>query len=244
MHLSKSATALSLVCAACIANNGANAFVPSALPNTAAQRAKSMTPSLNNIAIATPANKAPMATTALKAADNVDDELASVYRNADATFAIIDVDGGGSLSRAEFAKHLSVSGYNEETIDKIFAKMDVNKDDEISKQEFRDGMVMLTALQSAPGLGSYNTEFVTEICEDADQVFQGADADGNGEIDRDELRSHIGRSFANYSKDAIDEIFRQIDVNSDGTITKEEFREAFIRSSALRQAIGEGPNYK
>ena len=30
----------------------------------------------------------------------------------------------------------------------------------------------------------------------------------------------------------------------DGTITQEEFREAFGRSSALRQAIGEGPNYK
>jgi Ca2+-binding EF-hand superfamily protein len=54
----------------------------------------------------------------------------------------------------------------------------------------------------------------------------------------------MGRSFANYSEAAIDEIFRQIDANDDGTITQEEFREAFGRSSALRQAIGEGPNYK
>jgi len=244
MQLFKSATVLSLVCAACTTNNGAVAFVPSSLSNTAAQRttSASVTPSLNNgiaIAIATPAK-----TTLLKAADNFDDDLASVHQNADATFAIIDVDGGGSLSRAEFANHLSVSGYNQETIDKIFNKMDVNKDNEISKQEFRDGMVMLKALQSAPGLGNYNTEFVKEICEDADQVFQSADGDGNGEIDRDELRSHIGRSFANYAEGAIDEIFANIDVNSDGTITKEEFRDAFIRSSALRQAIGEGPNYK
>ncbi|KAL9179286.1 hypothetical protein ACHAXT_008576 [Thalassiosira profunda] len=242
MHLFKSATALPLVCAACIANNGAMAFVPSAVQQRTTSA--SATPSCNAIAISTPANKAPKTTTTLKAADNFDDDLASVHRNADATFAIIDVDGGGSLSRAEFANHLSVSGYNQETIDKIFNKMDANKDNEISKQEFRDGMVMLKALQSAPGLGNYNTEFVKEICEDADQVFQSADADGNGEIDRDELRSHIGRSFANYAEGAIDEIFRNIDVNSDGTITKAEFREAFIRSSALRQAIGEGPNYK
>ena len=76
------------------------------------------------------------------------------------------------------------------------------------------------------------------------RVFQSVDADGNGELDRDELRSHMGRSFANYSEAAIDEIFRQIDANDDGTITQEEFREAFGRSSALRQAIGEGPNYK
>ena len=42
-------------------------------------------------------------------------------------------------------------------------------------------------MQTAPGLGSYNTEFAKEIREDADQVFQSADIDGNGEIDRDEV---------------------------------------------------------
>lgn len=186
--------------------------------------------------------KAPM--TRLHAASITEDEIALIHRNADATFAVIDVDGGGTLSREEFTKHLLVSGYNNETIDKIFNKMDVNKDNEISRQEFRDGVVMLSVLQSAPGLGNYNAEFAKEMCEDADVVFQSADADGNGEIDQEELRSHIGRSFANYSEGAIDEIFRQIDVNSDGTITKQEFRDAFCKSSALRQAIGEGPNYK
>ena len=203
-------------------------------------------------AVATPPTPATTFKTRLQAAAAasdpppaaIDDETATIYRNADATFAIIDVDGGGTLSRAELTNHLSVSGYNTETIDKIFNKMDVNKDDEISRQEFRNGMMQLKALQSAPGLGSYNEEFVKEMCQDADQVFQSADADGNGEIDQDELRSHIGRSFANYSEAAIDEIFRQIDANSDGTITQQEFRDAFCKSSALRQAIGEGPNYK
>lgn len=184
------------------------------------------------------------ALTRLHAVSDPNVEIASIYRNADATFSIIDIDGSGTLSRAELTNHLSVSGYNIETIDKIFNKMDINKDDEISQQEFRDGMILLTALQSAPGLGNYNTEFAKEMCEDADRVFQSADADGNGEIDQEELRSHIGRSFANYSEVAIDEIFRQIDANNDGTITKQEFRDAFCKSSALRQAIGEGPNYK
>ena len=98
-----------------------------------------------------------------------DEEIATIHRNADATFAIIDVDGGGILCRAEFTNHLSVSGYNTETIDKIFNKMDVNKDEEISREEFRNGMVLLAALQSAPGLGNYNAEFAKEIMEDADQ---------------------------------------------------------------------------
>mmetsp|Transcript_16410 Transcript_16410/g.39264 ORF Transcript_16410/g.39264 Transcript_16410/m.39264 type:complete len:246 (-) Transcript_16410:244-981(-) len=196
-------------------------------------------------ALVSAASTRALMTTRLHAASmDPDDEIATIHRNADATFAVIDVDGGGTLSRAEFTNHLSASGYNTETIDKIFNKMDVNKDQEISREEFRDGMLLLAALQTAPGLGSYNAEFAKEICEDADQVFSSADADGNGEIDRDELRSHIGRSFANYSEGAIDEIFRQIDVNDDGTITKEEFQAAFLKSSALRQAIGEGPNYK
>mmetsp|Transcript_27299 Transcript_27299/g.56920 ORF Transcript_27299/g.56920 Transcript_27299/m.56920 type:complete len:240 (+) Transcript_27299:91-810(+) len=173
-----------------------------------------------------------------------DNPIATIRRNAEATFAVIDVDGSGSLSRDELTKHLSVSGYNDDTITKIFNKMDVNKDDEISLSEFQTGMVLLSALQSAPGLGNYNAEFVKEICEDADQVFQSCDADGNGEIDRRELRSHVGRSFADYSEVAIDNIFKQIDADGDGTITQEEWRDAFIKSSALRQAVGEGPNYK
>ena len=75
-----------------------------------------------------------------------DEEIAIIHRNADATFAVIDVDGGGTLSKSEFTNHLSVSGYNIETIDKIFNKMDVNKDEEISREEFRDGMVLLVSL--------------------------------------------------------------------------------------------------
>jgi len=83
--------------------------------------------------------------TQLYATADPDEEIAIIHRNADATFAVIDVDGGGTLSKSEFTNHLSVSGYNIDTIDKIFNKMDVNKDEEISREEFRDGMVMLVS---------------------------------------------------------------------------------------------------
>lgn len=83
--------------------------------------------------------------TQLYAAADPDEEIAIIHRNADAAFAVIDVDGGGTLSKSEFTNHLSVSGYNIDTIDKIFNKMDVNKDEEISREEFRDGMVMLVS---------------------------------------------------------------------------------------------------
>ena len=39
-------------------------------------------------------------------------------------------------------------------------------------------------------------------------------------------------------------LFRQLDVNDDGDIEKSELRNAFVRYSALRQALGEGPNFK
>ena len=83
--------------------------------------------------------------TQLYGSSDPDEEIAIIHRNADATFAVIDVDGGGTLSKSEFTNHLSVSGYNIDTIDKIFNKMDVNKDEEISREEFRDGMVMLVS---------------------------------------------------------------------------------------------------
>jgi hypothetical protein len=35
-----------------------------------------------------------------------------------------------------------------------------------------------------------------------------------------------------------------LDVNEDGDVSQEELRNAFVKYSALRQAIGEGPNFK
>ena len=39
-------------------------------------------------------------------------------------------------------------------------------------------------------------------------------------------------------------IFSMLDIDEDGDISQEELRNAFVKYSALRQAIGEGPNFK
>jgi Ca2+-binding EF-hand superfamily protein len=171
-------------------------------------------------------------------------DIESIHRDADCIFTIIDVDGSGTISREELTDHLSVAGYTKKVINKIFARMDVNNDNQISEKEFRGGMVLFTALQSAPGLGNYNAEFVQEMYQDADNVFNSADADGDDEIDQSEMKSHLGRMFPKSSDKTTDNIFKMLDTNGDGRVSREEFRDAFCRYSALRQAIGEGPNFK
>ena len=52
------------------------------------------------------------------------------------------------------------------------------------------------------------------------------------------------REFSKYSDKAITNIFDFLDIDEDGGISREELRSAFVSYSALRQAIGAGPNYK
>ena len=135
------------------------------------------------------------------------------------------------------------AGYKPEAVSQLFEKLDTNSDDEISREELRAGFMQYTPLRSAPGLGAYNAQFVDEINTDADALFAAIDVDGNGAISKDELREHLKRETA-YSFKAISNIFSMLDVNKDGAVEKEELRSAFIRYSALRQAIGEGPFFK
>jgi len=176
--------------------------------------------------------------------DDPDEEEIAIFKDADIIFSLIDVDGNGAVTREEISTHLTASGYTDKVTNQIFTKMDTNKDNEISKEEFRSGMVEIEALQTAPGFGNYNAQFVKEINEDADQVFQSADIDGNGEIEESELKNHLRRTLPQYTEEAVNNIFRLLDRDGDKKISKEELRTAFVRCSALRQAIGEGPNYK
>lgn len=213
------------------------------IPQTFVQHATSISPPT---AYAVRAEEVLPSSSLFAATDGVgaDKNVESVYKDADIIFSLIDVDGNALVSLEEISNHLSVAGYTEKVIKQIFAKMDANKDNQISKDEFRNGMVLIKALQSAPGLGNYNAEFVKEICEDADQVFQSADTDNNGKISEEELKNHLRRTLPQYTELAVDNIFKSIDQNDDKKISRSELRDAFVRCSALRQAIGEGPNFK
>ena len=171
------------------------------------------------------------------------DNLEQINRDSDAIFSVIDNDGNGEISLDELTAHLTKSGYEETVVTKIFAKMDVNHDGSISGEEFRTGMVQFAPLRSAPGLGNYNADFVTEIQADADALFRNIDVDGDGTVTPQELTQYL-KMVSSYTDPAIANLFAMLDVDQDGTISKEEVREAFIKYSALRQAVGEGPNFK
>lgn len=171
------------------------------------------------------------------------DELAQLHDDADAVFNVIDVDGNGSISEEELVTHLVSAGYKAEAVAKIFEKLDTDKSGELSRDELRAGFLNYTPLRKAPGFGNYNEEFKDEIHDDADELFASIDFDNDGEITEAELRVHL-RTSSDFSDTAITNIFQMLDINKDGGITREELRSAFVRSSALRLAIGEGPNFK
>jgi Ca2+-binding EF-hand superfamily protein len=110
-------------------------------------------------------------------------------------------------------------------------------------EELIAGFTNYTPLRKAPGFGTYNEQFKELIHADADALFNAIDGNNDGEITDAELRVHL-RQFSNFSDAAITNIFSMLDTNANGGVDRTELRSAFVRSSALRQAIGQGPNFK
>merc|ERR1712151_439871 len=121
--------------------------------------------------------------------------------------------------------------------------MGTNQDEAISQEELRKGFLQYTPLREAPGLGAYNDKFIKEIHHDADALFATIDQDASGSISPLELRTHLEEK-TEYTPRAIGNLFKMLDANRDGEIERVELRDAFVKYSALRQAIGEGPNFK
>lgn len=177
-----------------------------------------------------------------------EEDVATIHAEADAIFAVIDVDDDGTISRSELGGHLTAAGYTAAAVSKVFKALDRNSDGSISQEEFRDGFVQHAPLRNAPGLGDYRSEFVEELHGEADAIYDGIDHDGDGEISLSELYEHLlapeffaedGSSTpVDYAPSAIEKMFSALDTNSDGKVSREEMRDGYVRCAALRIALG------
>ena len=77
-----------------------------------------------------------------------------------------------------------------------------------------------------------------QVAAEADEVFDAIDANGDGAISLEELRSHLAGS--GYSPAAVQAMFDGLDTNGDGSVSRDELRAGFQRSSSatLRLALG------
>ena len=102
-------------------------------------------------------------------AQEVDDlDVQTIVRDADAVFAVIDVNGDGSIDRAELMAHLTKAGYAEAAVHMLFDKLDADKSESIERDELRAGFLKYTPLRTAPGLGAYNQQFIEASAPDAE----------------------------------------------------------------------------
>jgi K+-dependent Na+/Ca+ exchanger-like protein len=94
---------------------------------------------------------------------------------------------------------------------------------------FRAGILKLlkdpNSWMDTAGLG-----IVAKIAGDADYVFQQVDMDGNGHVDREELKQLFNLLECYISPGELEEVFQQLDEDNDGTINQREFTNWYCRS--------------
>jgi hypothetical protein len=132
---------------------------------------------------------------------------ATVLRNLDANFKLIDTSGDGVLTQAELAA-AEVRGQQQRAnalrarVDAQFAKLDTNRDGQLSKAEFQAAMPA-PAATAATGAG----------------ILAQLDKNKDGKVSTDEYRAPVLSRFD------------RADTNKDGTISAAE-RQAAARQTA------------
>jgi len=74
---------------------------------------------------------------------------------------------------------------------------------------------------------------VAKIAGNADQVFSEIDANGDGHIDKDELRALFERLGCHVSDHELEEAYKELAVHGDGVITREDFNKWYTQSAEL-----------
>ena len=161
---------------------------------------------------------------------------ASISRDADLVFAVLDKNGDGVVSREELCDHLFRAGYQDDVIDKWFDKSSLEKGGFVSQDEMRTAFLSYPAMRTAPALGMNNEGDIPEaIRMDATNFIFAVDSSRDGEIASPELESHMSK--LGFSTEAIAHVFAQLDLDANGVLTRDEIAEVFLKYSALRLAL-------
>jgi len=166
---------------------------------------------------------------AVDSAEPCQDEDA-IKADAEMAFALLDLNGNGSVEQTEFEKYLLTYGYTPPSVLKIFSALDLDGNGEISLHELRDGLVEYCRCAAC------EPEFIEQSHAEADALFDAADANDDDELSPDELRAHL-LERGRYTGQAVEGIFRSIDANSDGGLSREELRTGFLQYERLRLAM-------
>eukprot|EP00948_MAST-09A_sp_MAST-9A-sp1_P000428 g428.t1 len=151
--------------------------------------------------------------------------VAEVAGDVRETFDKVSGDNG-LINFAELkavVQDLEGSQKTDEEVQKIMDKIDDDKDGSINFEEFEKW---------------YSTS-ESRLRAEADIAFELIDADGNGNIDRDELREVFRRLGREPNKDELTAMQNELDANKDGQITKDEFKQWYDNSLFFKQRLAE-----
>jgi sodium/potassium/calcium exchanger 2 len=127
-------------------------------------------------------------------------------------------DGGSGGMRGALKKELSKSSIHSQ-VSLLSGKSGDHSQPHFRWQgTFRAGILKLLK-DGDSWMDTAGAGIVSKIIGDADYVFEQVDKDGNGHIDKDELRQLFNLLECYASAEELDEVFVQLDTNGDGVVS-------------------------
>jgi len=165
-----------------------------------------------------PDTKAP-----LKPSDYSDEQLEEYFKKL---FQIADKNGDGVLQPPEFELLLQTSGFqfDQEMIERMFDQVDTNHDGVIEYSEFLHMMAPVARGEEYEEQALNPEEYTEEeLQEYFSQIFQIADANGDGVLQPEEVRKLLDLCGFGFDDATLSRVMAAADINNDGVIEYEEF---------------------
>lgn len=131
------------------------------------------------------------------------------------TFNLLDTDSDGRLTKSELTTLLRYTGSlkSEAEMDDLLAPIDTDHNGSIDYNEFKKFIIEKNILKS----------LADEVCYEMQDAFNIFDKNGDGYIDKNELKRVLTQIGDKMPEDLADEFIREADLNGDGKIDYNEF---------------------